>query len=165
MIPLSYLIAIIITALLLMSCLSNIPNKYASIIVNAILSYGTATSWMYCIIDELFQGGNILSSFALKIIIVLLLGLLFGFLLMTITWTEPTVENKSDIKHINYTTETLIGMSGKIVSKYDEESYLGYLLDGANTDIVVYPNNCKLNIGDTFIIDKIDSGCIFVSKK
>ena len=162
MIPMSYIIALITSTLLILYRLVDITNKYVSLLLNAVLSFATGASWGYIAITEnnlhLWGSEPTLLS---NLIIMLIVGLIVGFVLMVITWHEPTYIPPTNVQPEMYTEDTLLGMTGTVVQKYSDGSYLGKLTDKSQTAIVVQLDNAKEN--DKFIIKKIENGKIFGS--
>lgn len=62
-----------------------------------------------------------------------------------------------------YTTKSLIGVKGKILSKNDDGSYFGVLDDGFDSNIIINSND-KFENGDKFVICDIDGCKIYALK-
>lgn len=161
MIPIEYLIALFTSTLLVLYRLVDIKNKYVNILVNAILSFSTGAAWAYImVIENSLNFCNDKSSFIVSLLIIILVGLIIGFMLMVITLHEPLYVQEK-VEQELYTEDKLINMSGTVVQKYSEGSYLCKLVDKTQTSIVVYLDDAKEN--DKFIINKIENGKIFGS--
>ena len=162
MIPVSYIIALIASTLLILCGLVDATNKYVSILLSAVLSFTTGASWGYIAITEnnLHLWGSE-PTFLSNLIIMLIVGLIVGFVLMVITWHEPKYIPPTNVQPETYTEDTLLGMTGTVVQKYNDGSYLGKLADKSLTAIVVQLDNAKED--DKFIIKKIENGKIFGS--
>lgn len=162
MLPMSYIIALIASTLLILYRLVDITNKYVNILLSAVLSFITGASWGYIAITEnnLHLWGSE-PTFLSNLIIMVIVGLIVGFILMVITWHEPMYLPPTNVEPETYTEDTLLGMTGTVVQKYSDGSYLGKLTDKSQTAIVVQLDNAKED--DKFIIKKIENGKIFGS--
>ena len=162
MIPMTYIFALIISTILILYAIVDIPNKYVNTLISATLSFLTGASWTYIAIikHNLHLWGDE-PTFLSTLSLIFVFGILIGFILMVITWHEPLYVPKRNETHETYTEDTLIGMTGIVYQKYNDGSYFGKLTDKSQTAIVVYVDNAKEN--DRFIIKKIENGKIFGS--
>ena len=160
MVPNSYIIALIVTTLLLFYRLLNITNRYINIIINIVLSLATGVTWAYIIVTEnnLFMTFNELGLF-FKLFAIVIVGIIIGFILMVLTWKEPDIQTPDPFNsNEQYNTQSLIGMSGIILDEYTNGASLGKLDDSVGTNIIIYAMNGKKN--DKFRITKIENGKI-----
>ena len=162
MIPMNYLVALITSTLLVLYRLVDVTNKYVNIMISTVLSLATGASWAYLAITEnnLHLWGNA-PTFASSLLLMLIIGLPIGFILMVLTWREPLYIPPMNEEPEKYTEDTLLGMTGTVVQKYTDGSYLGKLTDKSQTAIVVYLDNAKE--GDNFIVKKFENGKIIGS--
>ena len=136
---------------------TNIPNKYANLFVRIILSMCTSFSWLYVLYKDLIIAWTFYST-----VLFVLCGVIFGFALLLFIWNGSVpIKQKTD-KIIEYTQDTLINMSGVVISQYSDDKYLGKLRDEVGSDIVVKIDGV-VNAGDKFVITNISGGDILAS--
>lgn len=161
MIPISYVIALSLTiaTLLVVVLFHNIAlnkNRSKSLLLIEFVYFLFSLSWFYIVFEEI-------ESVGIRYTLITIFSLIFSFILLTISYNFifPQKENIPNLnKEKQYTTETLVGMCGEIISTYSDGGYyLGNLFDEAKTSIVVKING-NVNCGNKFLIDKVCDGYI-----
>ena len=79
MIPTEFVVALILTTLLLLYKTINIPNKYINTIVATALAFGTSISWCVAMVDSTKVYACIMAGIA---------SIIFGLVLLVFTWHE-----------------------------------------------------------------------------
>lgn len=163
MIPMQYMLALFSTTLLLLYQLVDVTNKYINIVVSGLLSLFTASSWAYVgVLEYNMHLWGDKPTFLSSFIIILISGIVFGFIIMVLSWKEPVkIPGNKDIVQPSYTEKTLFGVTGVIVSKYTDDSYLGKLNDATETRIIVYVEDENVNVNDIFTVSDIEEGKIY----
>ena len=161
MIPTRYMLALIATTLLLLYRLVDVQNKYVNILLNCILSFLTASSWVYVFVREynIHLWGQNQTTFS-TLIIVLLAGLIIGFIIMVFTWKEPIYIPKRNIATPTYDENTLIGMTGTVIDGHGNQ-YIGILDDEVGTNVLFYTDNEVAKHDDKFTITELKNSQIY----
>ena len=161
MIPPIYIFALVMTLLMAIYKVIPIKDRYLNISINSLGSTITGLIWVAIIVKNFFNWLSI-NKPIIEFILIVVLGLIAGFLIMMFTLNDST-ESTDNNKTIQYTTETLIGLTGVITDVYADNSFLGNLDDEVHSQIVIYLNE-HAEKNDKFKSSEIKEGKIYAIK-
>ena len=149
MMPISYIVALLVTLCLIIYYIFGTEEKMWQINCEAIIHVACAFSWFSILFGR---------SWA-SLIISGILGCVVGFL----TFIFIMSKRKGNMAKMNEVAESaentedeLIGQQGKIITKsVEDNSYLGMLLPSNKLIVVVFEDDDAVNKGDIFEITKI----------